>query len=150
MWFAVLCAAGVGVLMVIQPVVNAALARYTGALVASTVSFLIGTILLTLLSLFMAPGNLRGLSSGKSISQIPLYCYLGGFVGAVVVFGMTRLVPKLGAVATMAMVMTGQIVISAAVDQFGLLGSATVPVTAKRLIGIGLLLVGTRLALRMP
>lgn len=137
----------VGVCVALQPVVNAGLARYSHPLVASTISFLIGTVLLIALSLLLVPGAVRKLT-WTSLAQVPPVYYSGGLIGAVIVVAMTRLVPELGAVRTLALSISGQIVFGLITDQFGLFGLRPVPVTGGRLAGVVLLLVGTHLALR--
>lgn len=148
MWLYVLLALGVGVLVALQPVVNSRLASYTGPLVAATISFLLGAIVLSIVTLLSNPISGIQIKTLDKLRQIPPQYFTGGIIGAAVVLGMTKLVPELGVVGTLGLAITGQIIFSAMADHWGLFGIARVPLDASRLIGILLLLVGVRLALR--
>jgi len=148
LWIAILMALGVGVLVALQPLVNAGLARYGTALIASTVSFFIGTVLLIVLVVATGLPKLKEFLSLENLSQIPPAYFAGGFIGALIVYGMTRLAPQLGSAGVIALSITGQILTSLVADHFGLFGLSVTPVTARRLLGILLLLIGAQLALR--
>jgi transporter family-2 protein len=144
MWLA-LC---VGVLVALQPVVNARLAQHVGTLPAATLSFVIGTTALLCLTAVTVPGGLRGLFSLTSVRQVPPILFVGGFIGAGVVYGSAKLIPRLGAAGMLTLTISGQLLASAVADHFGLFGLAKTPLAWPRVVGLVLLLVGARLALR--
>lgn len=144
-----LAALGVGAIWAVQPVVNAGLARRIGPVAASTISFTVGALILAaLLSASWAVVRPSGQFSLQSLRGIPAVYFLGGFIGAAVVLGMTVLVRVLGAGALLAAAITGQLVMGALVDHFGLFGSTRVGLTLTRLVGIALLIAGANLVLK--
>jgi bacterial/archaeal transporter family-2 protein len=135
----------IGSMMPIQAGINAELTRllkhpYLGALV----SFLIGTLTLTLLSLF------HGLPLGelKRLTQAPPSLFLGGLLGALFVGSSIFLIPRLGATPMIAAFVTGQLMMSVCIDHYGLLGLPVTPITLTRLVGVALLFTGLMLVLR--
>ena len=75
---------------------------------------------------------------------------LGGLLGAVYVFVALEAVRTLGASGLTAVVITGQLAISVAIDRFGLLGVQRTPITASRIAGLVLLVAGVALVVRKP
>ena len=76
----------------------------------------------------------------------PGQLYLGGLIVAFYVISVTMLVPVFGVGNTILFAMTAQIVMSAAMDHFGLFGAAIRPVSLMRLSGLTLMLAGLFLA----
>jgi len=66
----------------------------------------------------------------------------------VFVFVALEAVKTLGASGLTAAVIGGQLVISVVIDRFGLLGVARSPITAHRIVGLALLVVGVALVVR--
>jgi bacterial/archaeal transporter family-2 protein len=56
--------------------------------------------------------------------------------------------PRIGALALVAFVLAGQLVMALLVDQFGILGFPRAPISATRLLGAALLVAGALLAVR--
>ncbi|MGA0530991.1 DMT family transporter [Hansschlegelia sp. KR7-227] len=135
-----LLAVAVGCGLAVQSVVNAGLARgMASGVVAATVSFWVGTLALTTIS--VAGGGLpAALASGRSLGWA--WWIVGGLLGACFVTSMTLLVPRLGIASTTAFVIAGQLTAAAVLDHFGLLGLDIQPLTLARLAGIGLLIAG--------
>lgn len=144
MWLAI----GVGVLVALQPIVNSRLAGYVGTLPAATLSFFIGTTALICLTAVTVPGGLKGIFSPAALRQIPLILLTGGFIGGGVVYGAAKLIPKLGAAGMLTLTISGQLLTSAVADHFGLFGIERTPLGWPRLIGLLMLLIGARLALK--
>jgi transporter family-2 protein len=134
----------VGSILPLQALINARLGQVTqGPLFASTVSFLVGT-----LALCMALGVFRvALPSMQVISNVPLWAWLGGVLGAVYVLTATLLIPRLGAAALICLVVLGQIIGSLMLDHFGVLHSPK-PIDAMRLLGGALVVVGAALVVQ--
>jgi len=140
---AVLLTACVGGLIALQAPINAGLGRATGGLPAALVSFSIGT--LALAAIVVLSGKAGGLSSTFDVSW---YYLLGGLLGALYVTNALIAVSVIGAGGVAAATITGQLAASVAVDRLGAFGLDQVPLTPERLIGVGLLLVGTLLVVR--
>lgn len=133
--------AGLG--LAVQGAVNAGLARGLGsAILAATVSFWVGGLILTALSL--ASGNVgAAVSQGRSMGIG--WWLAGGALGAVFVTTMIAIIPRIGVGAASAAMIAGQLLCAAALDHFGLLGMAVQPVTLLRALGIALLIGGALL-----
>ena len=135
--------AGVGGLIALQPAINAGLGRSTGNLAAALVSFAIGTLVLA--ALVGLSGNAAGIGS---TFEVPWYYLVGGVLGAAYVFTALVVVSSIGAGGVAAATITGQLTASVVLDRLGVLGLEETPITWDRLLGVGLLLVGTYLVVR--
>jgi bacterial/archaeal transporter family-2 protein len=71
----------------------------------------------------------------------------GGGMGVLVVLTITLCAPRLGATATIGILIAGQLTMGVAIDRFGLFGVERVEVTWVRAAGVVLLAVGAALAL---
>ncbi len=140
---AVLLTAVAGGLIALQAPINAHLGKATGSLAAALVSFVIGTIALAAIVVFS--GQAAGLGSTFDVSW---YYLIGGLLGAIYVTNALIAVAAIGAGGVAAATITGQLVASVAIDRLGLFGLDEVPLDPQRLVGVGLLLVGTLLIVR--
>ncbi len=140
---AVLITAAVGGFIALQPVVNSGLGRLTGNLPAALISFTIGT--LTLAVIVGLAGQLSGVRF--ALDADPVYL-LGGLLGALYVTMALITVREIGAGGVAAATITGQLTFSLVLDRLGILGLEETPITADRLLGVALLLVGTWLVVR--
>ncbi len=132
----------VGGLLAFQPPVNAQLARHTGVIGATFISSVMSTAILTVV--LVAAGG--GFGELRAAAGVPLVYLTGGIIGAVVIVGLAASVGSLGAGGVFAATICGQLLVSAAVvDRFALAGVDRVGLSAPRLIGVGLVIVGTLL-----
>jgi transporter family-2 protein len=65
-----------------------------------------------------------------------------------VVFAITIAGPRIGVLATTALLVAAQLAVAAVIDRWGLFGLERVPFSTTRLVGIVLLALGAALALR--
>jgi transporter family-2 protein len=140
---AVILTAAAGGLIALQAPINAGLGRATGSLPAALVSFAVGSIALA--AVVVLSGKAGGLSSTFDVSW---YYLLGGLLGAVYVTTVLIVVTSIGAGGVAAATVTGQLTASVVIDRLGLFGLDQVPLSPERLLGVGLLLVGTFLVIR--
>ena len=131
-----------GVLVALQPSVNARLAQKIGLVESSTVSFLVGTIFLLLLALVFGQGSFRALP------QATWWELTGGLMGAFFVSAVILVVPRLGTGSVMAVAIAGQLLTALLLDQFQLFGFREIPITFSRISGAVLMLLGTWLIIR--
>lgn len=82
-----------------------------------------------------------------SWSTLPWYALAAGAYGLVVVASITLCIPRLGAAATLATFVTGQLALALVMDHFGWFGVPQQPIAALRVAGLGLVLSGTWLML---
>jgi len=111
------------------------------ALVANLAfSTLLATVVLVLLR--------GGLGDLGGAFRSPWWYWLGGGgLGALVVFSITFCAPRIGATATIGILIAGQLAMGVAIDRFGLFGVEQVELSWPRLAGVALLAVGAGLAL---
>ena len=135
--------AGAG--LVVQQALNAHLrVALASAAWSGFVSYLVGLACMALLVLALRDP----LPSATLAARIPWWAWSGGLFGAVFIALAILLVPKLGAAAFIAILVTGQMLASLAFDQFGWLGLAQRPIDLPRLLGVALLVAGVVLIRR--
>lgn len=136
---ALLSTIAVGLLVGLQPVANAAMAEHVGDLGAAFVSLIVATALIGIL--LLVAGDTGKLAGG--LAEIRPEYLIGALGGAAVVaVGLVAVVP-LGAGAVIALLVAGQIVISVLADRLGWFGLHHVALSAGRLLGVALVIVGT-------
>ena len=129
-----------GVLTPVQTAANSRLRLSVGSpLVASFVSFSVGTLYLTAATLIQK-GSL-GIPA-DTFGRLPWWSWIGGICG---LYGLTvniLIFPKLGSVQTALMPMLGQIGMGMLIDSFGWFRSASYPFTWLRLAALAMILAG--------
>jgi bacterial/archaeal transporter family-2 protein len=137
---AVLATVAVGALVAFQPPVNSELGKRTSVVAAAFISTLIAAIALAVLAVALGEaGHVR------DIRHIPLGYLTGGLLGAALISVSLVTVRTLGAGGVVAATLCGQLVVSAILDRFGVLGLDRVGLTPTRLLGFALLVGGTAL-----
>jgi transporter family-2 protein len=141
---AVLLGVGAGCLVGMQAPINSRLGKAVGDVQAATFSFLVGTAALVLVAAFVR----GGLGNLGHVGRAPWWALVGGLLGAVFVTVALVTVRTLGASGLTAAVISGQLLISVAIDRFGLLGVAKHHIGPSRVIGLVLLVAGVVLVVR--
>jgi bacterial/archaeal transporter family-2 protein len=131
-----------GVMIALQPSINARLAQKVGVFESSCVSFAVGTAALLLFVLLAGKGSLRAVG-GASWWELT-----GGLLGAFFVTATIIVVPRLGTTATFAAVIAAQLTTGILLDQFGLFGLRQIPMDGRRGLGVFLLMAGAALVFR--
>ena len=134
--------AGIGAAL--QIAVQGRLAERVGSIEALTVASVIGG-LVSLLVLLVARRSVDGLADGVSG---PKWLLLGGVMSAVIILAITFAGPRIGVVATTAVLIAAQLGFGSLIDRFGLFGVEAIPLTWTRVAGVVLLLGGAALTLR--
>ncbi len=136
---------GAGCAMALQPAANGRLSSQCGhPLQASIISF--GTGLLALLSVALL---LRiGLPSVTNLRTLPAWAWGGGLLGTYMVTVSLTFAPVLGATRWIALVLTGQIILSLFLDHYGLFGYAQHGLSWSRIIGLLCLATGVVIVMR--
>lgn len=110
-----------GVLLTLMTQVNAVLARYTDAVFASWAAHGIGAVVALALTVTASRG-VRRRGQGDDAGRVPLWYYLGGAPGAVVVIlSAVTVNGGLALAGTVALMLTGQVVFGMVLDRYGLL-----------------------------
>jgi transporter family-2 protein len=114
-----------------------------GVLEALTFSTVV-QLVLSLAILLVARLGFGGLGGAF---RVPAWMWLGGLMGLTVVFTITFAQPRIGATATIGILIAGQLVMGAAIDRFGLFGVERIGISLPRAVGIALLGIGAALSL---
>ncbi|MEX1219149.1 MAG: DMT family transporter [Solirubrobacterales bacterium] len=127
-----------GLLVGFQHPLNGLLSDSSGELVAGFSNFVVGTLLLLFLVVVTGRASkLAGLSGAHA------WQFLGGLIGVISVVVALSAVSVVGAAGLTAALVTGQLLGSILIDRAGAFGLPVVLLTARRLIGVVLLLAGT-------
>jgi transporter family-2 protein len=125
-----------GVIGATSRLVNAALATRTGSLRGSLINHIVGTIVAAALLMV-------GIRTGVlQIGGLAWFYWIGGCMGVFVVAASNYAVPRIGAVLLGVLLLAAQLVTSAGLDHFGLLGGTAIELSWTRLAGLALVLVG--------
>jgi transporter family-2 protein len=129
-----------GILGTVSRLVNAALGTYVGSLESSWINHVVGSLVAGALLL-------AGWRTGVIRGGLPWYYWTGGCMGVLVVAAGNYVIPRIGAVLFALLVLAMQLVSSAALDHFGVLGGQAVLLSPQRAIGLLILFFGAVLAL---
>jgi transporter family-2 protein len=121
-----------------QPVINAAVARVTGSVIAAS-AFSVFITFCCLVALL--PFSISGLRT-ELFSSLPWWAVLGGIIGVGIVAGGAILAPILGAALFFVCLVAGQLFGAAIADHFGTFGLPVRPLSAMRAIGLVLVFGG--------
>jgi transporter family-2 protein len=134
----ILLALAIGAGLPVQAGVNAAIARHVGRPEwAALVNFAVGLL-----------GLAAWLFATAALAKAPIWAWTGGLLGAFYVSAVVVLTPRLGVAATLGLSVAGQMLAALLLDHYGLVGLATRPVSAQRVVGAALLVVGVVLIRR--
>ncbi len=141
----VLLALAIGAGLPVQAGLNAAMARHVGRPEwAALVNFAVGLVGLAAWLL----ATRAAAPSASALAKAPAWAWTGGLLGAFYVSAVVVLTPRLGVAATLGLSVAGQMVAALLLDHYGLIGLATRPVNAQRVVGAGLLVVAVVLMRR--
>lgn len=121
---------------------NEVLGRHVGSLQASTSVHVSGGLFLLCILPFLNKDWLAG------VARAPWWSFLGGVIGALLVVLANRAVGAIGVAGFTAVSVAAQLIVSALMDHYGLLGADIRLVTPGRLAGIALLAGGAILVAR--
>lgn len=137
LWLIIGLAAGGAVAA--QGPVNAELAKHVGSAVnASFTSFLVGTLFLLLVLLFMR----TTVPAPTSMAAAPWWAWSGGFYGAFLVTLSVIAIPKVGVAPWIGALIAGQLAMSLVYDHTGAFNQVVRSITWERTAGVALLLLG--------
>ncbi len=120
--------------------INAALSADVGSFPGSLINHIVGVIFAGLVLLL-------GLRSGHlHVAGIPWVYFCGGILGMFIVAAINSAVRVAGALTVSILMVTTQLLGSAIIDQWGLLGGAVRVITPLQVVGLALLVVGVIVA----
>ncbi len=135
-------AAGLG--GAVQIAVQGRLGDRVGSVEALATAAVIGAVL-ALVVLLAVRRSLDGIAEAAAG---PKWQLLGGLMSVFIVFAITVAGPRIGVVATTALLIAAQFGLAALIDRYGWFGTEQVAIGWTRLLGVALLVVGAALTLR--
>ena len=135
-------AVAMGLAVSVQPPINAVMARgLDSPLLAVSISLSISLVIATIMWLSWG----KGIGDISQVKVLPWWVIIGGVVGVMFVAGSVVVAPALGVALFFVCVVAGQLIGSTLIDQFGVFGLEIKPLNMMKLVGIGLVLLGSAL-----
>jgi transporter family-2 protein len=128
----------------VQIAVQGRLGDRVGSLEAVATASLIGAVV-ALGVLVLARRSFAGV--GDALGS-PKWMLLGGVMSALIILAITVAGPRIGIVATTAVLIAAQFTLATVIDRYGWFGVERVALSWTRVLGVGLLFVGAALVLR--
>ncbi|MCL6478004.1 MAG: DMT family transporter [Peptococcaceae bacterium] len=141
---ALLIAAVSGLTMAVQGTLNTALSKVIGLLEATFVIHLVGLVFISLLLFVFKLGVLKP----DLLAQVPVYNYLGGILGVIIIYGVMKSIPKVGVAPATTAIILGQVFTAGLIDHLGLFGMEKMPFNWCRVGGTLLMAGGAWLILK--
>jgi transporter family-2 protein len=141
---ALLTAALSGATMALQGTLNTSLSKVVGLMEATFVVQLVGLIFVSLLLFVFRMGHIKP----ELFSQAPLYSYLGGILGVVIIYMVMKSIPRVGVAPATTAIILGQVFTAGVIDHLGLFGMEKMPFNWYRVGGTLLMAGGAWLLLR--
>ena len=102
----------------------------------------LGGALIALIPLILYGSRIREWRS------VPWYVLGAGLFGLIVIASISYMIPRVGVAAAVTSVVAGQLLVSAVLDHFGLLGAAIKPLDLTRILGLGVVMLGVWLTVK--
>ena len=128
----------------VQIAVQTRLGDRVGSVEAIATASIVGG-LLALVVLLLARRSLAGLGDAAAG---PKWQLLGGVMSVLIILAITVAGPRIGVVATTALIIAAQFALASVIDRYGLFGVERIPLDGPRVLGIVLLVAGAALTLR--
>ena len=107
---------------------------------AGLISLTVGT--LTLLIINLAFRTDFSVLSAQNIQRTSWWMWVGGLMGAGFIMSVIIVAPEIGPTSLFGLIIASQLAFSLVVDHYGWLGFEVQPISAKRIAGVVLLIVG--------
>ncbi len=91
-----------------------------------------------------------GITNFRTAFQLPAWLWIGGALSILIVLAVTVGGSRIGAAATIGIIIAGNLVMAAVIDRLGLFGVDRIALTWPRVLGIVLLALGAALSLHKP
>ena len=115
-----------GITLSAQSSINGTFSQKAGTIETTFLTFLTGTMFLTIFILFFGSGNLLG------ILEAPKWQLSAAFLGTMYLLLTVMAVPRIGVIATSIAGIAGQLVIGVIIDHFGWFNSLVIELDIKR------------------
>ncbi|MEK4079948.1 DMT family transporter [Solibacillus sp. FSL K6-1126] len=119
-----------GITLSAQSSINGTFSQKAGTIETTFLTFLTGTMFLTIFILFFGSGNLLG------ILEAPKWQLSAAFLGTMYLLLTVMAVPRIGVIATSIAGIAGQLVIGVIIDHFGWFNSLVIELDIKRIFAL--------------
>lgn len=134
-----------GAVTAYQPLINAKLNEHLSAPIwSSFVSFVVGTIILFFIGLFMSNGKFMSVQA----DGLKWWMFTGGAFGAFFVTVAIYVVPYMGVATMISVMVAGQLLVAAVLAHYGILAEQAHPINLQKFIGMSLLAIGAIITVR--
>ena len=137
--FNFLLALGLGAAISIYLPMISQSARILGAPVLGNVPFFAIAFLSSVVLVFVTGHKLPTMAK---LAEVPVWLFIAGVVSALMIFGSSYLVPRIGTGALFVLLVAGQIIIGAVINHYGLLGVPEQSISTVKFSGTVLVLAG--------
>ncbi|NBR53864.1 MAG: DMT family transporter [Rhodobacteraceae bacterium] len=137
--FNFLLALGMGAAISIYLPMISQSARILGAPVLGNVPFFAIAFLSSVVLVFVTGHKLPTMAK---LAEVPAWLFIAGVVSALMIFGSSYLVPRIGTGALFVLLVAGQIIIGAVINHYGLLGVPEQSISTVKFSGTVLVLAG--------
>ncbi|MGA1179288.1 MAG: DMT family transporter [Marivivens sp.] len=137
--FNFLLALGMGAAISIYLPMISQSARILGAPVLGNVPFFAIAFLSSVVLVFVTGHELPTMAK---LAEVPAWLFIAGVVSALMIFGSSYLVPRIGTGALFVLLVAGQIIIGAVINHYGLLGVPEQSISTVKFSGTVLVLAG--------
>ena len=128
--------------------IQVALMSQLGARISIAGALAFATLLTAVAAFLILVVAKRSVSAYLDAFHQPWWILMGGLMSLLIVFTITYAGRRIGTAPTLGILIAGQLVMGAAIDRWGLLGSERVALHWPRIVGIVLLGAGSALSLR--
>lgn len=119
-----------GITLSAQSAINGTFSRKAGTIETTLLTFLTGTMFLSIFILFFGRGNVL------AVLEVPKWQLSAVFLGVLFLLFIVTAVPRIGVIATNITVIIGQLVIGIVIDNFGWFNSIVIPLDWKRSVAL--------------
>lgn len=139
-WIFILLALLAGAFVPVQTGANALLSKnLNNGMLSTLIVFVVAGFVSLIILLIQRPE----VPSVDNLKQIPVYAWFtGGMLGALYVFLLIYLAPKLGMAKVVGFVIAGQLLMAMVFDHFGIMGAAIHSFNFKKLLGCCIMILG--------
>ena len=138
----IFCALALGALISVYMPMNSAVSKALGSTVAANVIFFsVGLLTTIIFYLIFEP-----IKTILAVATVPPHLLTSGFFSAVLILGMTYLIPEMGTRKLFILIIAGQIMMALIVSHYALFGSPHDPLTVRKTLGAVTLIAGVVLS----
>lgn len=119
-----------GITLSAQSSINGTFSRKAGTIETTFLTFLTGTMFLTIFVIFFGRGNVLGLL------EAPTWQLSAAFLGTMYLLLTVLTVPRIGVIAANISGIAGQLIIGVLIDHFGWFNSLVIEIDSKRVFAI--------------